>query len=271
MDWSSLPTRPFEGFYGIQDYVTVNNLLEDGRKLRVRSGFNIRELGGYDTPDGPTRYHRFLRAGGTRSLTEDDLGLLRDWGVSRVVDLRSFGESPQLTCRFAKQDWVEWSNVPLYEYDLSAPAMQPVREIGGYFVSGYLRMLSSNISMRRLFAFVAEAEPNECVLFHCAAGMDRTGVVSMLLLGLAGASRHDIVADYAYSFGDVDEVDATIDTNGDLIEQETLSTSLRNRIRVISTVYDTVIHEHGSIKAYLSSCEIPDSTLDRTRKHLLEA
>ena len=188
-----------------------------------------------------------------------------------MVDLRSFGESPQLTCRFAKQDWVEWSNVPLYEYDLSAPAMQPVREIGGYFVSGYLRMLSSNISMRRLFAFVAEAKHDECVLFHCAAGMDRTGVVSMLLLGLVGASRHDIVADYAYSFGEVDEVDATIDANGDLIEQETLSTSLRNRIRVISTVYDTVIHEHGSIEAYLASCEIPDSVLDRTRRHLLEA
>ena len=178
MDWSTLPTRPFEGFHEAEDQAEGKVLLEDGRKLRVRSGFNIRELGGYATQDGPTRYHRFLRSGGTRSLTEGDLGLLRTWGVTRVTDLRSIGESPQLTCRFAKQDWVEWSNVPLYEYDMSAPAMRPVRDSGGFFVAGYLRMLSSTMSMRRLFAFFAEAGPAECVLFHCAAGMDRTGVCS---------------------------------------------------------------------------------------------
>ena len=36
-----------------------------------------------------------------------------------------------------------------------------------------------------------------CTLFHCRAGKDRTGVVAMLLLGLAGVSDEDIVADYA--------------------------------------------------------------------------
>ena len=262
---------PFESHRGPEGNRRDESLLEGGRTLRVRSGFNIRELGGYATSGGTTRYHRFLRSGGTRSLTEGDLGLLRAWGVSRVTDLRSFGESPQLTCRFAKQDWVEWSNVPLYEYDMSAPAMRPVRDAGGFFVAGYLRMLSSTMSMRRLFAFFAEAGPAECVLFHCAAGMDRTGVVSMLLLGLAGASRRDVVADYAYSFGELSEVDASLDARGDLIESEVLSACLRNRARVIATVYDTVIHEHGSIEAYLVSCGIPDETISRTRSHLLDA
>lgn len=267
MDWSSFPTMPFEYAPDSKgDFPLI-----DGHNLRVRSGYNIRELGGYETPHGPTRFHRFLRAGGTRSLTDGDLGLLRDWGVARVVDLRSFGESPEMTCRFARQDWVTWTNVPLYEYDLSAPAMVPVRNVGGYFVSGYLRMLTAHASMRRLFGFIAEARPDECVLFHCAAGMDRTGVVAMLLLGLAGASRRDIVADYAYSFGEVAEIDAALDDRGDLIDEEGHSSSMRNRARIIATVYDTIIHEHGSVSAYLESCEIPDDVLQRTRQHLLEA
>lgn len=245
-------------------------LLRDGRILRIRSGYNVRELGGYETPFGPTLQHRFLRCGSTRSLTEGDLQLLRHWGVTRVVDLRSMGESPQYTCRFAKQDWVTWENVPLFDYDLSAPAMTPVRNVGGYFVSGYLNMLSSHKAIKRLFEFFAQAQPHECVLFHCAAGMDRTGVTAMLLLGLAEASRCDIVADYAYSFGEVEEVNRALDAQGDVIEREVLSTHLCNRMRIIATVYDTVVHEHGSVRGYLSSCGLEPEVLDAVVAHLVE-
>src|SRR5439155_1645897 len=37
------------------------------------------------------------------------------------------------------------------------------------------------------------------VLFHCAGGKDRTGLIAALLLRLAGASRDDIGEDYAVS------------------------------------------------------------------------
>ena len=35
-----------------------------------------------------------------------------------------------------------------------------------------------------------------CVLFHCAAGKDRTGVIAMLLLQLADVAKADIIANY---------------------------------------------------------------------------
>ena len=243
--------------------------LEDGRFLRLGSGYNVRELGGYITPDGPTSYHRFVRCGSTRSMTDTDLALLEQWGVSRVVDLRSFGESPQMTCRFAKRNGVTWCNVPLYDLDLSAPSMTPVRDVGSFFASGYLQMLTAHVSMRRLFAFFAEAEPNECVLFHCAAGNDRTGVAAMLLLGLAGATRRQIVADYGYSFGTINEVDAALDTYGDPLANEGISYQLFSRLSVMAVVYDTVVHEYGSIRAYLESCEIPTEKLEAVRAHML--
>jgi protein-tyrosine phosphatase len=37
------------------------------------------------------------------------------------------------------------------------------------------------------------------VLFHCTAGKDRTGIISGLLLDLAGVPRADIVHNYAIS------------------------------------------------------------------------
>jgi len=38
-------------------------------------------------------------------------------------------------------------------------------------------------------------------VFHCAAGKDRTGILSALVLGLLGAADESIVADYALSGG----------------------------------------------------------------------
>jgi protein tyrosine/serine phosphatase len=38
-------------------------------------------------------------------------------------------------------------------------------------------------------------------VIHCAAGKDRTGIVSAVLLGLLGVPDKDIVADYALSGG----------------------------------------------------------------------
>jgi protein-tyrosine phosphatase len=52
--------------------------------------------------------------------------------------------------------------------------------------------------MAAVLTAVARAEPGG-VLVHCAAGWDRTGLVTLLLLALAGVHPEDIIADYALS------------------------------------------------------------------------
>ena len=39
-----------------------------------------------------------------------------------------------------------------------------------------------------------------CVVFHCAGGKDRTGLLALVLLTLAGAAPEEIVADYLLSY-----------------------------------------------------------------------
>lgn len=46
---------------------------------------------------------------------------------------------------------------------------------------------------------IADAEPG-CVVFHCASGKDRTGLLALVLLTLAGAAPEEIVADYLLSY-----------------------------------------------------------------------
>jgi hypothetical protein len=45
---------------------------------------------------------------------------------------------------------------------------------------------------------IARAQPGG-VLFHCIRGVDRTGIIALLLLTLVGVTADDVIADYALS------------------------------------------------------------------------
>jgi hypothetical protein len=49
---------------------------------------------------------------------------------------------------------------------------------------------------------IAQAQPGG-ILFHCVRGYDRTGIISLLLLAIAGVTAEDITADYELSVDDV--------------------------------------------------------------------
>jgi protein-tyrosine phosphatase len=46
---------------------------------------------------------------------------------------------------------------------------------------------------------IACAAPG-CVVFHCAGGKDRTGLLALVLLTLAGATPEEIIADYLLTY-----------------------------------------------------------------------
>lgn len=238
------------------------------RILDIPSGMNVRELGGYALPDGSlTRPHRFVRCGSTRYMNRRDADRLRDYGVTHVLDLRGDAESPRDTCYFAHRRDVTWLNVPLFGRDISDPRLAP-RDFGrNYLIPSYLDMLGNHEGIRRCFAFFAEAPEDSCILFHCAAGMDRTGMTAMLILGLAGVSRTDIVKDYLYSFGSIKEVERAVD----LGEYAPTDQGMRmpRRREAIEAVYDSVVEGYGSVEAYLRACGLTDDELRRVRQRLI--
>lgn len=240
----------------------------DGRRvLDVPSSMNLRELGHFPTPDGPTRAHRFLRCGSTRCLSQKDREWLRAYGLTHVLDLRGHGESPELTCPYARDKGVIWKNVTLFGTNLSADEPR-LHEDLDYLARGYLAMLRSHDAIRQALLFLAEVPQHECALFHCAAGMDRTGMVSMLLLGVAGVSRQDIVRDYLYSFGLPREVDRYVDATVPPTPQ--VEARLGYRRRTIEQTYDALVGEYGSPTAYALACGLGERELALLRRRLLE-
>ena len=238
--------------------------LEPARKLELASGYNVRELGGYAVEQGVTSYRRFVRSGGLDMLSAQDQRRLYDYGVRLVLDLRGNHEVSVAADKIQQMPGVRFCHVPLFDIDLSDPSLGSDELGGSYHTLGYLTMLANREAVRKAFLFFATAKEGECVLFHCAAGMDRTGMMAMLLLGLVGASNERIVADYCYSFGSCAEVDGIVYKGKRPVRRE-----LELRLDAITTVLDRLEEGYGTIERYLLSCGVEQRALERVRGHLL--
>ena len=179
------------------------NKLNPQRWLPVEGAYNVRDLGGYETTDGrKTRWQTFLRADDMHRLTERSQDQLIDYGLKTVVDLR---RTPQLenapnvfadSCRVAYLHLNMVGDEPLSQDD------EPPDKTSSYAMNrlyGYRRILEQRKDIVRDI-LTALATPDRLpALFHCSAGTDRTGIVSALLLGLAGVPDETIGHDYALS------------------------------------------------------------------------
>jgi protein-tyrosine phosphatase len=175
------------------------------RRISLEGCHNFRDLGGYPTADGRrVRWRRLFRADGLQDLTPADVKQLTgEIGLSDVVDLRSTAELElDGRGRLQHESRVRFHHLPLFDAKRNPTAA--AREVAGIPASRkdwtlaqmYLGILeNARAPIARVIAALAEA--NGAAVFHCAAGKDRTGVISALLLALLDVPEEIIVADYA--------------------------------------------------------------------------
>jgi protein-tyrosine phosphatase len=163
--------------------------------------FNFRDLGGYPVADGRTvRWGRVYRSDGLFRLTEGDFATFAALDLRTVLDLR---RPDELTTdgRVAEAFGLDYHNVNFHA-DLWPPHELGPEAMPRYLADRYAEMADSGItgpnpvgSALRLLTR-DEVAP---LVFHCAAGKDRTGVLAALTLGLLGVADDDIADDYALS------------------------------------------------------------------------
>ncbi|WP_404312676.1 tyrosine-protein phosphatase [Agrococcus terreus] len=162
---------------------------------------NFRDLGGVATPlsrTGATIAGRIARGPRRELLTAEGWRAAEAWGLRSVVDLRTPAE-------MGARDGDPVVELPAAAAVVLAPTedhaheefravCMPILDSPEYWAHN-VRILPALV--RGALEAIADSEPG--VLVHCAAGRDRTGMVSALLLAIAGASSDDIVDDYAAS------------------------------------------------------------------------
>lgn len=157
---------------------------------------NARHLGGYHTTDGGiTKKEAFIRCENPYKLTAEDLDLLYNLGIRRVIDLRSPEEVSAAPNPMAEDNRFTYKNIPVFSEDASPEALTksgiPMGDLYVYMIE------ERKPAFREIFAEILRSEGG--VLYHCSAGKDRTGVLSALLLLLAGVDEETVVQEYCYT------------------------------------------------------------------------
>ena len=170
---------------------------EASRPLPLTGARNVRDLGVYQNRRGrKLRERRLLRADGPQYLTDEDLAYLRDYGLIGSVDLRSDWECKHAPSRLRELPGAFYEQVSLQD------GIQSNGLAGGFPASLgalYVDLLRcSGEKLAQVWRLLGRCRDG-CVLFHCSAGKDRTGVVAMLALAAAGVDRETILTDYEVS------------------------------------------------------------------------
>jgi hypothetical protein len=167
------------------------------RHLEWAGCVNVRDLGGLPTRDGgATRRSAVVRADSLDRLTPEGWESLYAYGIRTVVDLR---EGDELSTTVSRPDGVTVVHVPLDDNDDTAFwywALDDDMDGTPLYYRPFLERKADRC-VAALTA-VARAEPGGVVV-HCGIGRDRTGLVALLLLALAGVEPEAIVADYTLS------------------------------------------------------------------------
>ncbi|WP_285104776.1 tyrosine-protein phosphatase [Promicromonospora sp. MEB111] len=170
--------------------------------LQVWDGaVNLRDLGGLPLEDGgTTAAGRVWRSGAPEPMTQTGWAEAVDVGLTTVVDLRNPAEVKQ--AHDLMPDAVRPRELVTHNTPTEDPGDPHFLETCGPWLD-HPRSYAPNTAMYpHLFGgvFRVIADAPGPVLVHCAAGRDRTGMITALLLSLTGVEHEAIAQDYERAF-----------------------------------------------------------------------
>ncbi|MEI6456345.1 MAG: tyrosine-protein phosphatase [bacterium] len=161
---------------------------------------NFRDLGSIPTTNGHSiRRGILFRSGDLSTLTEEDIRAVESVGLTSIIDFRAQREIDK------RPDKV----ISTVREIVFLPIHDAAREIAErYFdannaqgletilVGDYRRLITDHVDEYRKFFKILSLTENLPLVFHCAAGKDRTGLASALLLFSLGVGWSEIWKDY---------------------------------------------------------------------------
>ncbi len=231
------------------------------KRLALENIINCRDLGGYPCRDGRvTGFGRFLRCGMPKTPTQDDIVKLMKYGVSTVIDLRGDWESENMPSVFKFLDGVEYHHICLFEINAALSDEYAGSLEKSYEVS--IERYKQNYA--EVLRLIAQAK-NGCLMFNCYFGKDRTGILSALLLSIAGASPEDIIADYQVSYTYIVPFIEKARANHDESMWETNDENFYSDANNMAALLNYINKNYGSVMGYIKSIGVDDETVEKIR------
>lgn len=246
------------------------------RHIPLTAVHNFRDLGGYPTGDGRRMaWRKVFRADGLYRLTVADVESLRPLGLRTVIDLRTAEELSERGTFPVEAYPVEFHHFSIIDrtWDMEEAREWSQRqseflrekyhlmlEQGGRFVGAALRVIADS--------------RNSPVVFHCAAGKDRTGLVAGLLLSGLGVDDATVAADYGLSQEAGERTRAwALTAAPELAERFTTMPEVFRAAHPdsIAGVLSDLRETHGDIRSFCATLGVTDEHWSNLEEHLLEA
>lgn len=261
--------------------------LHEFQSFDLAGGCNFRDIGGYATSGGrKVRRGVIYRSGVLTYLTLSDHEAIASTGIRTIVDLRRDDEiameptawpSPvrNLSWRLDESMAMSQRGAP-WEHSSSGG------EARDWMIRSYATMKDWLVApLRGIFDAVLEG--GAPLLFHCAAGKDRTGFCAAMVLGLAGVDQDAIIADYTLTNTAVDLLAFTVThraagmglTDGEhpfeKMRPDVREALMRAEPAYLESALDSVVASHGSISGYArQALGLDEARIAAIRQHLLE-
>lgn len=254
--------------------VRTDETRDPRRHIELKGAQNVRDLGGYTTRDGrKTQWKRFLRSDGMHLLTEEDQQKLLEYGVGTVIDLRMTMETEATPNVFSRSTAVDFHHISLmaileHEGLRRAPESGTPAEKFAHMYRQFLFDCRDSIGM--IMSTLADAGDHVCI-YHCAGGKDRTGVISAILLSIAGVPDGTIGEDYGLTalYPTKTKKPALDSPDADYVIDPMYAWKMVCPPKAMILTLQSLHEAYGSVEAYLSAAGLTGKQVERLRAKML--
>lgn len=238
-----------------------------GRVL-IEGLHNTRDLGGMETKDGRvTAFHRLVRSDALDHLSDTAIAELSSYPVGAVIDLRSEDEAENHPDTILKDPRFTYYNIPLLR-------------INADDINDGVIVDTINTSLGHLYVWMFEnckpyfaevfrtilKEQGKTVLFHCAHGKDRTGLIAAIFYLLCGVERNKVIENYAVSYDYVKDLVAPLMAKTTPNVHHIYRSDASNMEMLLKHIDRNY---NGDIRNFLTACELSSGEIEGLKKILL--
>jgi protein-tyrosine phosphatase len=241
------------------------------RLVALERSFNFRDLGGYVGHHGMvTRWGALFRSDTLHELTGADIETVRALGLATIVDLRTGRELERTGRGPLAEEPTAFRHLSLIrdgEGEAMAAPAPPGEELSlryGWYLDG------GRDSLVEALRLIADPS-NLPLVFHCAAGKDRTGVLAALVLDILGVASEVIVADYVITAERMPlileryRMDPALAANMDRVPSSRFGVEAQTMERFLADLY----RQFGGARAWALASGVRAEELERMEEWLL--
>lgn len=247
---------------------------------------NFRDLGGYQSRCGRTvDFGRLYRCGQLSQLSDRDLLTLQNLNVGVICDFRREEEVkrdpsrlPELAPPRIIPLSIDPGSLTTFSQKLKIEGLSQDWDMAGFMVGinkAFVVELKDKFS--RFLQEVVNLPNDQALVFHCAAGKDRTGFAAALVLMCLNVPRAQIEHDYMLTeqyFIPEDELPQLTskyaDYGFDCVDSSVIRPMLEVRLEYIRAAFNVIDAQYNKVEDYLLAVHgLDDIALERIRDRFL--